>query len=488
MPRAVVLSAARDLPRGVVLSAARDLPLQFRTFALFACALLVTACAGQLNVPVPAVSTAAAPPPPLEAATIAIPVTIAMSTLRQQVEAQFPVTDSLDRARCASLGGVVCHQYVYRRDSLDLSLRADRLVFFTALRYRARVALPGVGGLASCGYAPDPMRRAEVRMSTTLFWRADWKLGSRDTRLGAQLLDPCEVTVLRVDAAPVMKHMLDSQLAQVRRQLDSLLPAVADLKPSADSLWRAMQAPIPLDSAGAAWLLMSPERVSLSPIEGRGQVMSSAVVLIARPRVVVGAKPVVTLRPLPALTLTAGERGIHVPVQIELPFADLSARVTQLMSGEVAGKGITVHDVKLWGVGDTAVVRVEVSGTVSGAFYLVGKVAYDSGARTLDIQDLRYTLASDNAMSRIKASLGAIRIKRALNEATGHGRLQIGNQLDSLRSQLSLQMNRPLAPGVALSGQMNDIRILGLYTTASAFVLRVVLDGEAMLGVQPPVR
>src|SRR5678815_4709760 len=128
-------------------------------------ALLVlgaSACSRHFEVPAPTVAgPVASTLPPAERATIALPVTIAMSMLRTQIDSVFPPTDSLDRAKCSALGGLVCHQYVYRRDTLELAMSGDRMTLFTKLHFRGRVALPGVGGIASCGYEPEPMRRAE---------------------------------------------------------------------------------------------------------------------------------------------------------------------------------------------------------------------------------------------------------------------------------------------------------------------------------------
>jgi hypothetical protein len=87
-------------------------------------------------------------------------------------------------------------------------------------------------------------------------------------------------------------------------------------------------------------------------------------------------------------------------------------------------------------------------------------------------------------MSRIKASLGSYRIKRALDLATGHGQLDVGTQLDSLRRQLSQKLNRPLAPGVTVSGAISGIRIAALATSSTAFVLRVIVDGNARMDVR----
>ena len=452
------------------------------------CAAIVlaggSACGGHFEVPVPVVSAPAATPDPAELATITLPIAIALSKVRSQLDSVFPAADSLDRAKCTAIGGLVCHQYLYRRDSLDLKASGDRVTLQTHLRYRASVGLPAVGGIASCGFPPEPMKRADVRLATTLYWRSDWRLGSRGTSLVTTLYDRCQVTVLNVDATPLVKRILDAQSEDLRREIDSLLPSVLDLHGAADSLWQVAQQPMALDSASTIWLTLSPESVSLAPVIGSASAISTALVLSARPRVTVGAKPEVSSQPLPSLTLARRSRGIHVPVEIDLPFSDLSQKVTTLLSGETAGKGMRVGDVKIWGVGDTAVVKLELEGKVNGSLYLLGRVTYDSTSRAVLLNDLRYTLASHDVMSRIKSTVGAGRIKSAIDAATGKGHLAVGEQLDSLKSRLTQELNRELAPGVRLAGSVNDVRFSRMFTTQTAFVLRVVLDGEAVILVQ----
>jgi hypothetical protein len=445
----------------------------------------IAACSRHFDVPTPSLApSAAAAVPPAEPATIVLPIAIAMSSLRSRLDVAMPPVDSLDRAKCSALGGFVCHQYVYRRDSLDLSMVGERFSLFSRLRVRARVALPGVGGIASCGYEPETMRRAEIRLATNLYWRNDWRLATRSTVIAPNILDPCEVTLLRVDATPTIKRLIDGQLSHFRQQFDSIIPALADLKPAADSLWRVMQRPMGVDSASTVWLTMAPTAASLGPLSGSGGAVATALVVTARPRVVVGAKPTTDVRPLPSLTLSNKTSGIHLPLEIEIPFDDLSRRVTALMSGEIAGKGITVGDISVWGLGDTVVVKVGVQGRVSGSLFLLGRIGYDVASRSVLINDLRYTLESSSKMSSIKATLGAPRIRHALDSASGHGRLDVGDQIERLKTQLGALLNRELAPGVQLSGSVTDARVERLYTLPNAFVLRVVFDGEAHLDVR----
>jgi hypothetical protein len=453
-------------------------------------ALLLIACSGGQTAKLEPPAPVAAPItlPPMEPAVIALPVELSLAGLRAQIASQFPPTDSLDQAKCSSLGGIVCHQYVYRRDTLDLRMVAERVEFFTRVRYRGRVAMPGVGGIGSCGY-DEPMRGAELRMSTALYWRTDWKLGSRNTTLGATLLDPCQITMLKVDASPLMKRVIDAQLRRVRQQVDSAIPVLGDFKPAADSLWRTMQDPTPLDTVAldttnAAWLVMAPEGVSVAPLVGLGGLVTTSIVLTARPRVVIGSRPAPDVRPLPPLTLTRPASGMRIPVQIEVPFADLGKRMTALLAGEAAGQGLRVKEVTVRGASDSALIKVDVEGKLNGAFFLTGRFFYDEAARTINVHDLHYTVESSSAMTRLKVSLGAPLIKRALDQATGHGRLDIGAQLDTVQAMMTAELNTTLAPGMTISGAIRSMRVTDFFTLPNAWVLRVVLEGDAKLRVE----
>ncbi len=465
-------------------SASRPHPRRIRRAAVRALLpLLLAACGGHAAVPPPDLGRAAPLPPP-EPAVIALPITVSLNAVRAQLETALPPADSLDRARCAALGGAVCHQYVYRREPLVVTMTGDRFDVRARMAYRGRVAVGGVATLGSCGYAPERMRRAELHLATTLYWRSDWRLASRETAIDASLLDPCRVTALNVDATPLMRRVVDAQLREMVGTVDSLVPAIANLAPVADSLWRSLQRPLALDSLSSVWLSVRPDRVSLAPVAGGAGLVRTGLVITAQPQVVLGAEPAAAVRPLPALTLARPAAGLRIPVDVRLPFADVEQRALALLAPDAAAEGITVHALDMWGVGDTVAVRVDMSGKLSGAFYLVGRLGYDAAARAVRIDGLRYTIESEGVMTRLKATLGAPLIRRALDRASGGGRLHVGAQLDSARAELDRQLNRPLAPGVAVGGGMRDVRITGLHTTPDAIVVRVVLEGDARLFVQ----
>ncbi|HCT56258.1 MAG TPA: DUF4403 domain-containing protein [Gemmatimonas aurantiaca] len=442
--------------------------------------------AGALPTPGDTSTPASANVPPAPGALAVIPVRVpyVLSALRPSLDSLFPERDSLSEARCANAAGLVCHQYVYRREGLTLNAVDSRLQIDTRLTYRARVGTFGSARVAGCGYAPEPMRRADLQMTTALFWRRDWRIGARDTRLAATLRDPCLVTSLGVNATKTLQNVVDKQLAAFAAQADSAIPVAGDFKPLADSLWRSFLEPTSLDSLGALWLMLDPQAVRVTPFVGAGRNITTTLVLYARPRVVAGSKPRVAMRPLPALALGEGSADFRVPVSVELPYGEMQRRATQLLKDETARQSVKVDSVLLRGAGDSLFVDLGVSGALNGRLTLVSRPTWDAAARELRLDDLDWTLQSRGRLSRIKATLAAPLVSRAVRRATSGGRVPLGAQLDAIRSELLLKLNGTLAPGVVMGSSVRDVQILSVRPTATAIVVQAYLSGQSGVWVQ----
>lgn len=439
-----------------------------------------TVAASPVSMPTASVGSAGIP----ATAIVPVRVTYVLRALLPSLDSLFPVRDSLAAARCANAVGLVCHQYVYRREPLRLRGEGNRLAIETELAYRARLGVVGGARVASCGYAPQAMRRASLRMTTALYWRRDWRLGAQDTKLVATLRDPCVVTVLGVDATSTLQALLDRQLAVFAAQADSTIPQVGDFKPLADSLWQSFLEPTPLDSTASLWLLLEPEAVRVTPFEGAGGNLSTTLVLYARPRVVAGAKPVVRRRPLPALALGQAPPEFRVPVSVELPFAELSRRASALLTEETASQSVKVDSVFVRGAGDSMFVDLAVSGALRGRLAMTSRLRWDSAARELRLDDLEWTLRSQGALARAKATLAAPLVGRAIRRATNGGRISLGAQLDSLRAELLVKLNGPLAPGIVMGSSVQTVQITEVTATAHAFVVRALLTGQSGVWIQ----
>ena len=263
----------------------------FSVIAGVALALLAGCGGSRPAVPTPAptpvaVATppgmASSPTPQAALAVIPVAVTYALRALTPVLDSLFPARDSLAQAACQNVARLVCHQYGYERDPLTLAATGDRFSVNTTLRYRARVGVPGAG-IASCGFAPETMRRATLSMTTSLYWRRDWSIGSRETLFAATLLDACRVTALKLDATPALRSVVDGQLKTFAGQVDSVMPTAADLRPLADSIWKSFLEPSPMDSLNTLWLVLDPEAIRVVPLTGTGPSFRTAIVVYARP-------------------------------------------------------------------------------------------------------------------------------------------------------------------------------------------------------------
>ena len=444
--------------------------------------LVARALGAQGGAPAPASAPPATSTAPL--AVVPIRVTYQLSAMLPALEQAFPPRDSLDRTQCAALAGLLCHQYAYVRTPLQLAAQGSRLTLRTQLGYRARIALP-VAGLAGCGFAPETPRRADVSVALGLYWRKDWRIGSANTEVLATLVDPCRVTALNVDAVPALRTVVNAQLKKVRQQVDSAVPAVADLRPLADSLWRSFGAPIALDTLNTLWLVLAPQAVHVVPFEGDATSLRTALVLYARPTVVAGARPVVTPTPLPPLALGAAPTGFTVPVTIELPFEELDRRATELLKAETQGTGLAVNAVRVRAQGaDSVRIGLDVSGQLNGVLTLAARLGWDAAAQELQLAGLDWSLESRGLMSRLKATLAAPLIGRALRKATGGGKVPLAAQLDSVRTELYRTLNRPIAPGTTLGGTVAALRVERVVATERGFRILARMTGEASVTIQ----
>jgi hypothetical protein len=448
--------------------------------------VLAAACAGNPAptanpTPVPATGTAPilATSRSSDLAIVPVRVTYVLRTLAPSLDSLFPVSDSLSAARCAAIG-LVCHQYVYRREPLRVRAEGPQLFIDTKLAYRAQLAtIGGSARVASCGYAPETMRRATASMTTSLYWRRDWKIGARETKLVATLVDPCTVTALGVNATRTLQGLIDQQLARFAAEADTTIPTVGDFKPLADSLWQSFLEPTALDSTNSLWLVLDPQAVQVTPFVGNGPSIVTTMVLSARPRVIAGAKPVVRMKPLPVLALGSAPPEYTVPVSVELPFAELERRAALLLAQETSSGSVRVDSVHVRGLRDSVRIDLTVSGSLRGRLSLTSQLRWDAATREIRLDDLEWSLESRGKLSRVKATLGAPLVGRAVRRATNGGRVALGAQLDSVRAELMRKLNGPMAPGVVMGSSVRDVQIIEVTATATAFVVKARLTGQA---------
>ena len=169
------------------------------------------------------------------------------------------------------------------------------------------------------------------------------------------------------------------------------------------------------------------------------------------------------------------------PASYPVPFSTLSGQRQRIDEGRRAEcQPLTVDSVSVWGVGDTmAHARTDRFHQI----FALGRSAVRFDQPALPDRSSP-TLESDSRMSLTRRRSPASHQARA--RQCNRPRPAWISACSSIRCDASLtrKLNRPLAPGVTVSGAITDIRIVALATSSTAFVLRVILDGGAKLDIR----
>lgn len=370
------------------------------------------------------------------------------------------------------------------REPLTLQMIGSGLHATTTVKY-ALEACRGRFPCVSCGFG-EPRRVAEIRLQTKLDWDPAWRIRSTTRPLPVHYAKRCEVTWFDIDITKrFIAPVVDAQLQMAARTIDRNTPAVATIKPHAEQIWTALQTPFEI--APRTWLVLEPSEVALTPITGSGLTVTSTLSLRALTRVVVGDKPPITRKPLPALKVAnASGAGLRVPFDLELPYADATRLATKEVAGKtfrVNGKPLTIASIALSPAPNGRVLidaQIDYRGgalrNYRGPIQLEGSPRFDAATGSVIVPDLEYTVARRGPLFRAIERAAHDSIRDRLRE---NARFALRSRIDAMRAEITTALTRKLGPGVFLQGRADAIQPVSVTPLAAVLVVRVVATGEA---------
>jgi hypothetical protein len=418
-----------------------------------------------------------APPPPPELSTIVIPIRASLAALQPELEARVPVTFAdKETQRGFDI------RYEVKRDPLRLAMTGPGLRTTTIVHYGLE-ACRGRFPCISCGFGEE-RRQAQITLHSKLEWDPSWRIRSTTKPLPTDYPRRCQVTWFDFDITDrFIAPVVNNQLAIAARTIDRNTPAAANLEPQAQQIWTALQTPVEL--APRTWLVLEPA----------GTEVTSTLSLTAQTRVVIGNKPAVAQKPLPALRVApATASGVRVPFDLDVPYEEVSRVVSKELAGrkyKVNGRDLAIDSLTV-GFGTAGKLRVDalidyrggVLRNYHGIIHLEGTPRFDPATASVIFPDLDYTLAERGGMVRRIAERAAHDTLRArLRE---NMRVSLGPQLTALRAEVTRALTRPLAAGVMLRGRADAIQPVSVTPRETLLSVRVVAVGSAAVSLIHP--
>ncbi len=428
----------------------------------------------------------AAQPLPPEPSTITIPIRTDLkpiaSEIEKRVDAKF--------AGKTTERGIDIH-YDVARDPIHLRMIGAGLHSLTSINY-AMQACRGRFPCVSCGYG-ESRRAADITLHTALSWDPSWRLRSSTRLLPVNYAKPCEVTWLGIDVTRrFVAPVVEKQLGDAAKIIDKNVPALTNIRPQAEQIWTALQTPYEL--APRTWLVLEPTDVALSPITGANSTVTTTLSLHANTRVVFGAKPATTRKPLPPLKSapSTGPASVRVPFDLELPYDEASKLATRDYGNrtmQVNGRALTITSLRIAPAPNNRVLieaMIDYRGgrlrNYKGPIFLEGTPRFDPVTQTIVVPDLEYSLDPKRRglFARIAERAAHDTIRTRLREAA---RFPLATQIAEVRSELARALTRPLGPGVLLKGRADAIEPQSVTPRADVIAVRVVARGAAEITI-----
>jgi len=453
------------------------------------CLALALPLAAQAPLPEPAPGVLPGPLQAVPAGTpslLALPLRVDVGSLLPQLEALVPRTPPVVEQWTEIAGKprtyFRCNLY---REPLHIRFRDQRVVVGVVVNFGMDVGVRTVGQhftvMGSCGRAPEAPRRALIEVDTRWAVTPDWRLELREPQATVTPLNTCQITFLGLDITQDVTAGMQAQVMAAIGQLDALLRTSDLLRKKAAAAWT--QAMDPVELRPDAWLLLRPEKLRLGPVRGQGQTVVVTPELQARPLLVVGSKPLPEPRPLPdlegALDLPPG---FQVRAEAELEYAAASRQLNEALSGkrfDTERGPLEVKRAAVAGREGKALMTLQVTGALEATLTFLGRPVVT--AEGLQLADLDFTVESAGWLTRSAAWLFKSRIRRSLQEKST---LLLGQQFQALTALAHQQLNRTLAPGLELKGQLREFRLESVLAGPQSFRLVARLEGEAALDLR----
>lgn len=429
---------------------------------------------------------------PLPLSSLSVPLTLDLTALPGVLEHAVPSILETPGAWALVAEDRIRIRYKAWRTPFALSFQEESLRASTQMEYEAegcfrRKPLFFEGATCAevtrCGREDSPRRRLHIAGSSRLVWTPEWHLASRTA---FQLGHPqrCRLTFLDYDVTSNIAQVLSTRLARAAAELDAHIAVHLDARGVAEQLWRAASVPIPLQAS--AWLLLSPRELRVSPLRGSGLTLSTSLVLLFQPSLVLGPRPTVASAPLPPLKVGPPTEGLHLTLEAKLPFEEATRLLGEQLPQRCAFQGLEVEIRKAEVSGGKGLARVKVSAHVlSGlpaptdvTLWLRGRPRYDPPTGTVFLQELDSPPESTETLGKQFDPRVRLQLSAWLSQQV---RSQLGRVLDTYHRSLEPAFEQlGLPQTMSLGVPLKDLRLLDITTTQDGFRLLFKASGEVV--------
>jgi len=415
---------------------------------------------------------------PPEPSIVQIPIRISIKALEKMVNAQLD-TILYEDDRIEEDGYIVTAK---KREAITVNVDSNRISYKVPLQLFIEKNL---------GFTRVNARAAlALQFFTDFNIKNDWSLETLTQVGDYEWLERPRVGLggVSIPVQFVGNIILEQSKETISKSIDEQVQENFDLRKYVEEAWVQLHEPVEISPEYQTWLLVNPQRLSMTPVYNTRDTISATIIAESMPSVRLGEKPEgPKVSKLPDFEMAdyLQQSAFQLFLDTEIPYTTAQELALENLQGEEFSSGkwtAVVENLKLFGQGDELVVEVELSGSYNGAIYLTGRPVFDEKRNTVDIKNLDYTLDTRSFMLRTAGWLFRSNLKRRIQENMD---FYLDYNLEEIRSQMQEQLAQyEIAPGVILKGNLDNFGLQDVWLKKDGIGVVLGLNGQLDVRVQ----
>jgi hypothetical protein len=327
-----------------------------------------------------------------------------------------------------------------------------------------------------CGFDNEPMRRVDISLSTQFAFLPNYHIQTTSTVEQLKALDPCRMSIFNMDMTQEIADSIRSSIVSFCKAVDGTFANMDVSTYLRKTAARAFQK-TPIGPYG--YLIVNPVALRVGTLNYTRDTFFVSLGISCRPEFSSDGKGMGSPLPLPPLRAGGNRSGVtlYLPASYEYSF------LSRLLSDSLRNKSflykdkeVIIKDVAIKGIGHHQLeLRIDFAGSYEGRIYLRGTPVVDTAKQALSVPDISYSLESRDVLVRMAKTLLRGKIRRTLQ---GNSFLDLAAMLKSNLPSLNLQLNRNVAPNLYTTGEIHELRLIGLLAGEKAIQAQLLIRAD----------
>ena len=333
---------------------------------------------------------------------------------------------------------------------------------------------PWVSGY--CGFDNEPMRRVDLSFSTQLIFLPDYRLHTASGLDKLSALDRCTMSVFSLDMTQQIMDSIGSSVNAFCKTLDVSIAKMnfsGNLHQSATKAWQK----IAIGPYG--YLVVNPTAMRIGTLNYARDTFNISMGISCAPQLGSDSTNPARLPPLPPLQSGANRSGVtlYLPATYDYTFINkLLNDSFRNRTFEYQGQKVILKQLTVSGFGHHQVkMTVDFSGSHQGQFSVWGTPTLDTAKQELRVPDVQYELKSREFAIKLARILFKNKIRENIK---GNSFLDLSALLKANLPTLNAQLNRPIAPGIFTTGEVKQLKMIGLQAGEKSIQVQVYLRAD----------